>query len=299
MSHHHHHHYVADTHRIFAVAVGLNLFFAVLEAGLALQANSASLLADAGHNLTDVLALLFAWLANWLLQHRANVRYSYGYKRTTILAAFGNAFLLVMTAGGIVYQSVWQWLHPAAIHEWTIIIVALLGIVINAYTAWLFRQKQQEDLNLRGAFLHLAYDALLSLGVVLGAVLILLTGWALVDVVLGLVIALVILWGTWSFLRDSVYLLCDAVPSSVDREKVCEYLLSLAGVTAIHDLHIWGLSTREIALTAHIVMPEGMLEDKDYVLINQQLQVQFSITHVTLQVEKGSGRESCAQIDCC
>ena len=305
--HHHGHHHHSHDHmpsnqsinKAFAWSVILNLGFTVVEIIYALLANSMSLLADAGHNFSDVIGLLFAWGASWLLTKPAGRRYSYGYKKSTILAALANALLLILASGMIAYESILRLIHPVRIDEKLVIIVALVGILINGGTALLFMRGRESDLNIKAAFLHLASDALIAAGVVLTGVMIYYVHWLWLDPVVGLMIVLAILVGTWGVLRDSINLIMDAVPMGLDHFEVQEYLSHIQGVTAIHDLHIWGLSTRETALTAHLVMPDDMLSDEDYLRISRELKERFKINHVTLQVEKGSLEHSCEQIETC
>lgn len=300
--HHHGHHHMPATQSInkaFAWSVILNLGFTIAEIIYALLANSMSLLADAGHNLSDVIGLLFAWGANWLLTRPARRRFSYGYKKTTILAALANALMLILATGMIAYESILRLMHPQNIHEKIVIIVALIGILINGGTALLFMRDRESDLNIKAAFLHLASDAFIAMGVVFTGIMIYFLHWLWLDPVVGLVIVLAILVGTWGVLRDSINLIMDAVPSGLDHTGVKEYLTNIKGVTAIHDLHIWGLSTREVALTAHLVMPNETLTDENYLQISRDLKKQFKINHVTLQVEKGSLEHMCEQIETC
>lgn len=300
--HHHNHDHMPATQSInkaFAWSAILNLGFTIAEIIYALLANSMSLLADAGHNLSDVIGLLFAWGANWLLTRPARHRFSYGYKKTTILAALANALLLILATGMIAYESILRLIHPQVIHEKIVIIVALIGIFINGGTALLFLRGKESDLNIKAAFLHLASDALISIGVVFTGVMIYYLHWLWLDPIVGLVIVLAILIGTWGVLRDSINLIMDAVPMGLDHTGVKEYLSNIKGVTAIHDLHIWGLSTREVALTAHLIMPNETLTDENYLQINRDLKKQFKINHVTLQVEKGSLEHMCEQIETC
>ncbi|MBY0377464.1 MAG: cation diffusion facilitator family transporter [Gammaproteobacteria bacterium] len=282
----------------FAIAVFANLLFTLLEGGYAILAHSMGLLADAGHNLGDVLGLLLAWGANWLMTKPARDRYSYGYKRSSVLASLFNAFLLVATSAIIAYESILKLIYPGHINELIVIVVAAIGIVINGGTALLFFKQNKHDLNIKGAFLHLAADALLSLGVVITGIIVYYTGWVRLDAVIGLIIVVAIVMGTWDLLTQSLKLLLDAAPKHVDPQKVGAFLKSLPGVKAIHDLHIWGLSTREVALTAHLVMPNEGLSDADFDRINHQLLDDFSIHHVTLQVEKGDD-ESCVRDGTC
>lgn len=237
--------------------------------------------------------------ANWLLTRPPKKRYSYGYKRTTILAALANAMILFATSALIAYESIYKLLHITAVNEIIVMVVALIGIVINGGTALLFMRGAHDDLNIKGAFLHLLADALLSMGVVISAVMIYFTHWLWLDPLVGLIIVLVIIWGTWGLLRNSVSLILDAVPRYIDQQSVMEFLQHLPGVKAVHDLHIWGLSTKEIALTAHLVMPNTPLTDADYEKINKTLKEKFRINHVTLQVEDGSGDHPCSRSEIC
>ncbi len=298
--HHHHHSSSANSHNTaFALAVSLNAAFVLIEAGYALYANSMSLLADAGHNLGDVMGLGLAWLASWLLTRKASARYSYGYKKTTILAALLNAVLLLSTTLIIAIESIQKLWMPNHINESVMIWVAAIGIVINGSTALLFWRGHETDLNLKASFLHLAMDALISLGVVFTGIIIYFTKCWILDPLMGLVIVATILFSTWTLLRDSVNLILDGVPHSISKAAVETYLSSLTGVTAVHDLHIWGLSTRETALTAHLVMPGSVLSDADFLTINEHLLHQFQIAHVTIQVEQGSTKDPCGQTKTC
>jgi cobalt-zinc-cadmium efflux system protein len=299
---HHHGHHAPDLqfesiNLSFIVAVGANLLFTIFEAAYALYANSMSLLGDAGHNLSDVLGLLLAWGAAYLAAKKTSELYSYGYRRTTILAAIINSIVLVFTAGYIAVESMERLMSPSPVAEVAIMVVAGVGIFINAGTALLFAKGSKSDLNLRGAYLHLAYDAVISAAVVVGAAVILLTGWLWIDPALGLLIVVVIVSGTWGLLRDSINLILDAVPQGVDRNAIQAFLQNINGVSQVHDLHIWGMSTHENCLTAHLVMPENTLweSEQGYAKIGEALRERFKIHHVTLQVEKDL---ECATQDC-
>ena len=297
--HTHHQHNTPTFNSAFAIAVILNLGFTLIEALYAVTANSMSLLADAGHNLGDVVGLALAWGASVLVTRGASAKYSYGFKRTTILAAIVNALILVGTSTVIAYESIYKLLNPVTVHELTVIIVAFLGILINGGTAMLFMRGQATDLNIKGAFLHLAYDALISFGVVLTGFAILYTQWHWLDPAVGLIIVVAILAGTWGLLRDSVNLILDAVPHTVEEKAVRRYLCQLPDVAGVHDLHIWGLSTNEIALTAHLIMPDKPLGDEEYQKINYELKEKFNINHVTLQIEKGTSEDPCGRANVC
>lgn len=298
-AHGHHHGDPSTNQKAFLIATAVNFGFVVIEAVYALLANSMSLLADAGHNLGDVIGLVFAWVANYLLTKPSSTRYSYGYKKTTVLAAISNALLLVLATGIIGYESILRLFHPVAIQEKTIMIVAALGILINGGTALLFIKNAEDDLNIKSAFMHLAGDAILSLGVVITGAIVLFTHWLWLDPLVGLILALTILFGSWSLMRDSINLIIDAVPKKINQEKVKEYLFNIKGVTAIHDLHIWALSTKETALTAHLVCPERDFTDHDFHQINDDLKSHFHIAHVTLQIERGSLEDPCGQVETC
>jgi len=281
----------------FFIAVMANLVYTIVEAYYGFMTNSVALLGDAGHNLSDVLGLLLAWGAAYLATKKASASHSYGYRRSTILAAIINAVVLVLASGFIAFESFEKWFSPSPIQTTTVMIVATIGIFINAGSAMLFMRGSKEDLNLKGAYLHLAFDALISVGVVLAAMLIHFTGWLWVDSIAGLLIVVIILGGTWGLLKDSINLILDAVPEGVDQQAVREYLESIPGVTEVHDLHIWAMSTNETCLTAHLVMPLNTLWDSEesYAEIGDRLRNNFKVHHATLQVEKDP---DCDHADC-
>jgi cobalt-zinc-cadmium efflux system protein len=299
MSPHHHHPAAGNLNVSFALAVLLNTGFVLVEVIYAFNAYSVSLLSDAVHNFGDVLGLLMSWGASFLAKKPSTQRYSYGYKKLTILAALANTLLLVFTSALIVYESINKLRNPVSINESIVMVVAFVGIVINGGTALLFMKQQKSDLNIKSAFLHLAYDALIALGVVLTGAIIYFTAWQWLDPIVGLVIVAIIAWGSWNLLRRSVELILGAVPYGVDQKAVCIYLQKLPGVAAVHDLHIWGLSTQETALTAHLVMPGDGLSDQAHQQIKQVLAEKFQIQHVTLQVEQGQKEYPCEQAYVC
>lgn len=304
MSHtkdHHHHHtpFAVTLNLSFAFAVLLNSGFVLVEVVYAFIAHSMSLLSDAVHNFGDVLGLLMSWGASFLAKRHSTQRYSYGYKKLTILAALANALLLVFTSALIIYESINKLRNPTPINETIVMVVAFVGIFINGGTALLFMRQRLSDLNIKSAFLHLAHDALIALGVGLAGAAIYFTGWLWVDPIISLVIVGIIALGSWNLLRRSVELILGAVPYGVDQEAVTRYLKKLPRVEAVHDLHIWGLSTQETALTAHLVMPDEGLSDQEYQQINQALAEQFQIQHVTLQVEQGQKKYPCEQASVC
>lgn len=298
MAHQHDHHHPTKFGMAFALAVGLNLAFTIIEAIYALMAHSVSLLADAGHNLGDVLALAISWGAMLLLAKKATDRYSYGFKRTTILAALINALILFGTAAGIAIESINKLLNPAIVDEKIIIIIALIGIVINGSTALLFI-RGQDDLNIKSAFLHLAYDALISFAVVITGIIIYFTSANWLDPLIGLLITIIILLGTWKLLRQSVDLILDAVPQGIDRKAVQNFLIAQTHIIAVHDLHIWGLSTKETALTAHLIVSGNNLGNKQLQYIHNELATHFNIKHCTLQVENHEEHNVCNRTEKC
>jgi cobalt-zinc-cadmium efflux system protein len=269
----------------FAVGIGLNLTFVAAEFIYGVLANSVALMADAGHNLSDVLGLVIAWIASALSKRAPSSRYTYGLGGSSILAAVLNAMLLLVAVGAIAWEAVLRLFHPEPVASGTVMIVAAVGIVVNGVTASLFASGRKGDLNIRGAFLHMIADAAVSAGVVVAGMIMLYTGWLWLDPLTSLVIVGVIVWGTWSLLRDSLAMSVDAVPASIDPQAVRSYLSSCAGVTAVHDLHIWPLSTTENALTAHLVFPGGHPGDEFLLMAATELRRRFGIGHTTLQIE--------------
>ena len=279
--------------KAFGLAVCLNIGFVAFEAAFGILANSTALLADAGHNLGDVLGLLLAWGAQVLSTRGSSRRRTYGWKSTTIMAALINAVILFFAVAGIAWEAIHRFVNPRPVSGVTMIYVAAIGVVINTATALFFVSGQQKDLNIRSAFLHMAADAGVSLGVVAAGVGIMITGRLWIDPVISLVIGGIILVGTWGLLRDSVNLVLHAVPAEIDLREVSSYLLNVPGVKAVHDLHIWAMSTAETALTAHVVKP--ILENDDAMLtrIDAELQERFGIDHVTVQVERSNILNRC------
>jgi cobalt-zinc-cadmium efflux system protein len=282
-SHHGHRHDIGHG-RAFAIGIALNLAFVLIEAGYGFWADSMALLSDAGHNLSDVLGLAIAWGAALLAKRGATDRYTYGLRSSSILAALFNALLLLVAVGGIVWESVQRLIEPAPVMAGTMMVVAGVGILVNGFTAFLF-MSGHNDLNIRGAFLHMVADAAVSLGVVLGGLAILWTGAAWIDPVLSLVIAAVIVWGTWSLLRQSLRLSLHGVPSGIVVSDVRKALAQRPGVARVHHLHVWAVSTTETALTAHLVMPGGHPGDRFLAETLHDLKERFGIGHATLQIE--------------
>ncbi|MEJ2285069.1 MAG: cation diffusion facilitator family transporter [Desulfobacterales bacterium] len=288
-------HAPADFNRAFAIGVAFNVIYIVVEATYGVLAGSLALLADAGHNLSDVLGLLLAWGANYLVQRKPTKRHTYGWRKSTILAALTNAIVLLVAMGGIAWEAVRRFNDPSPVTGKTVIIVAAIGVVINTATALLFLSGRKEDLNIRGAFLHMAADAGVSAGVVVAGVVILTTGWLWIDPVVSLIITAIIVAGTWGLLHDSFNLALDAVPAGINPEAVKSYLAELPGVTGVHDLHIWAMSTSETALTVHLLKSDT---DDDDTLIKQasrELHEQFGIDHITIQWERRSELDHCGR----
>ena len=286
---HGHSHAPADFGRAFAIGITLNLGFVVVEAAYGLIAGSLALVADAGHNLSDVLGLVIAWIAATLAKRQPSARRTYGMKRSSILASLTNAVLLLIAVGAIVVEAVRRLDNPAPVAETTVIVVAAIGIAINLGTALLFARGSKGDINIRGAYLHMAADAAVSLGVVVAGFAMMATGWLWLDPLVSLGIALVIVLGTWGLLKESLDMALDAVPAGIDEGAVHSHLAALPGVTAVHDLHIWAMSTTETALTAHLVRPGHAIDDVFLGKVADELHGRFSIGHVTIQIEAGNG----------
>jgi cobalt-zinc-cadmium efflux system protein len=269
----------------FALGAALNIAFVVVEAVFGILSNSTALLADAGHNLSDVIGLLVAWGASVLTQRAPTARYTYGLGSSSILAALFNAMFLLTAVGAIAWEALQRFAHPAPVAAKTVMIVAAVGIAINGLTAWMFASGRKGDINIRGAFLHMAADAAVSAGVVVAAGLILLTGWQWIDPAVSLIICAIIVWGTWGLLKDSVRMSLAAVPENIEAASVSAYLKQLPGVVQLHDLHIWPVSTTETALTCHLVMPGGHPGDQFLLDTAHALAHRFSIGHATIQIE--------------
>jgi cobalt-zinc-cadmium efflux system protein len=284
--HGHHHHAPADFGRAFAIGIALNVAFVAVEAVAGVVYGSMALVADASHNLSDVLALALAWIASIAARRPPSGRFTYGYKSSTILAALANALLLAVALGAILFETVHRMMNPTEPQGLAMAAVAGIGIVINALTAMLFL-KGQEDINIRGAYLHMATDALVSFGVVVAGLAILLTGIWWIDPAVSLVILAVIAWGTWGLARDSLTMGLLAAPARIDLAQVKQHLASFDGVAAVHDLHVWPMSTTEVALTAHLVMPGRPAADSFLRDVAASLEARFGVGHATLQVESG------------
>ena len=292
---HSHAHAPAPGHgRAFALAVGLNVAIVVVQAVYGVIAHSTALLADAGHNLSDVLGLLLAWGATWLVARRPSARYTFGYGSSSILASLANAGLLLFACGVIVAEAIGRLMNPAPVAGLVVFVVATVGVVVNGFSAWLFMRGQKEDLNIRGAFLHMAADAAISAAVAISGLVILYTNWTWLDPVMSLFVVAVVVVGTWGLLRDSVRMALDAVPPGVSLQDIRDYLAGQPGVTDVHDLHVWALSTTGNALSAHLVMPAGHPGDESIDAIVVTLRERFSMQHATLQVDLGTTEHRCA-----
>ncbi len=269
----------------FAIGIGLNTAFVVVEALFGYAGNSVALIADAGHNLSDVLGLVVAWLAELLSKRAPSARFTYGLRGSSILAALFNAIFLLVAVGAIGWEALLRLFNPEPVASTTVIVVAAIGIIVNGVTAWLFASGRDSDLNIRGAYLHMASDALVSAGVVAAGLVIAATGWMWLDPLTSLIVSALIVAGTWGLLRDSVSMSLDAMPPGIDPDAVRRFLEMRPGVTEIHDLHIWSMSTKEIALTCHLVIPGGRPDDGFLRDLTHDLKHDFGIGHPTVQIE--------------
>jgi cobalt-zinc-cadmium efflux system protein len=293
-NHAHHHHPHADRlGRAFALGIALNFAFVAIEVVCGLMANSLALVADAAHNFSDVIGLVLAWGASTLARRPPSARFTYGLRGSTILAALANSMLLLVVTGGIAWEAMLRVNSPAMVNDQLMIVVAIAGIFINGGTALLFMADRKTDLNVRGAYLHMAADAGVSLGVAVAGAGILLTHWEWLDPVASLLIVAVVFAGTWGLLRDSVKLALHAAPQNVNPAEVRRYLTELPGVAEVHDLHIWAMSTTETALTAHLVMPGGHPGDEFFAAVVHHVEHAFHIGHATIQIELGGAANPC------
>lgn len=290
---HRHSHGVADFGRAFLFGIILNASFVVAETIYGVVGNSIALLADAGHNLSDVLGLLLAWGASILIKRTPSKRFTYGLRSTSILAALISAVLLLVVTGGIAWEAVMRFGHPSHVKNLTVIVVAGFGVAVNLSSALLFIGGRKDDLNVRAAFMHMIGDATIALGVVVSGFIILYTGWQWLDPAVSLIISILVIIGTWGLLRDSVNLALHAVPEGIDPDKVRSYLTSVDGVSEVHDLHIWAMSTMETSLTVHLVMPVGYPGDAFRHTVSEALHTQFNIAHATIQIETNDSPKPC------
>ncbi len=287
-----HDHSIKNYGPSFAIGIALNIGFVIIEAIYGVISGSLALIADAGHNLSDVLGLLLAWGAIWLAGKPRSDKRTYGYRKATILSSLGSALLLMMSLGAITWEAIGRFSDPQPVQGMTIMIVAGIGVVINTITALLFVSGQKQDLNIKGAYLHMAADAAVSLGVVVAGAIGMYTGWLLVDPITSLIIVTIVFMGTWSLLRDSINLALDAVPEGIDIQAIRDYLNGLPQVIQIHDLHVWAISTTEVALSVHLIISEQEPLPKNFLLhIQQRLHDEYGIEHATIQLEKESEQE--------
>ncbi|MBX9933849.1 MAG: cation diffusion facilitator family transporter [Methylobacterium sp.] len=297
-AHHRHDHAPASFGRAFAVGIVLNTGFVIVEAGYGIASQSMSLLADAGHNLSDVLALVVAWTASRLVKRDPTARYTYGLAGSSILAALFNALFLLLATGMIIWEAILRLLSPAPVAGATVMAVAAIGIVINGITAWLFSSGRRGDINIRGAYLHMLADAAVSAGVVAAGLVILLTGFNWLDPLVSLVIAGLIVWSSWGLLRDSMAMALSAVPAQIEPDEIRDFLRGRPGVADLHDVHVWPISTTETALTAHLVMEAGHPGNAFLVETARELSHRYGIGHTTLQIEDMAG-PPCALASAC
>jgi cobalt-zinc-cadmium efflux system protein len=292
--HHGHHHALPATFdRAFALGVGLNLAFVLAELLFGVRAHSLALISDAGHNLSDVLGLSLAWAGSLLARRGPTPRRTYGMRRFSILAAIGNAGFLLVAVGAITVEAIARLYHPEPVASGEVMVVAAIGIVINTGTALAFMRGRHGDLNIRGAFLHMLADAGASAGVVVAGLLIALTDWFWLDPAVSLLLVVLIIWSSWGLARDSLDLALDAVPPGIDPDQVTDVLRQLDGVMEVHDLHIWGMSTTDVALTVHLVRPCAGGEDAVLAAATEQLRTRFGIAHATIQLERGLAVHPC------
>ncbi len=290
---HEHIHEQINYNKAFLLGIALNIAYVIIEIVYGLQINSMALVADAGHNFSDVLGLILAWGGAYLAKTAITKNRTYGFRKSTILAALFNAIFLLIALGAITIEALRKIAVPQPTGGTTMMIVAGIGVVINTFTALLFMKGKEKDLNIKGAFLHMAADAGVSLGVVVAGFMINLTDFYLIDPIISLVIVIIITYGTWGLLKDSFYLSIDAVPKNINIEEVEKYLSLLYGVKEVHDLHIWAMSTTEISLTVHLVMPDEQKDDDFIGKVCKQLHDNFGIEHSTIQIEKKAQSANC------
>lgn len=294
--HEHHHHHGSPKGRFetpIVIAIVLNLVFVFIEGVFGWVANSIALIADAGHNFSDVLGLMAAWGAMALSRRPAGARFTYGLGRSSVLAALGNAVLLLVACGAIAWEALGRFLTPPPVAGATVMWVAGAGILVNGASAWLLHAGQDEDMNMRAAFLHMAADAAVSVGVVLSGLVILETGARWIDPAVSLLVVAVILWSSWGLLRDAVHLSLDGVPGNLDTVSIRQFIEGHRGVVEVHDLHVWALSTTSVALTAHLVVPDGDAGGKLLDALSEGLRQRYRIDHATLQIEQTVCSSAC------
>jgi len=294
---HNHNHDSDNFERAIKLGILLNLLFIITEFTFGILSNSMALITDAGHNFSDVISLILAWVSMWMIKKSATTKFTYGYKKGSILIAMVNAALLMFALGVITFEAVKRLYSVNEVGGKTIIIVASIGIVVNGFTALLFAKGKNKDLNIKGVFLHMLTDTLVSAAVVISGVLIIIFGYNWIDSVISLVVVVVIFIGTWNLLKDTVRLSVDAVPSHIEFDKVYSYLKNIEGVSDVHDLHIWAMSTSQNALTAHLVVSNDVKDERFIIKINSDLKNTFGISHSTIQIENNSNY--CAEQNCC
>ena len=299
-SHHHHHHHgaedVASLKNVYIVSVALNLAFVLIEAGVGLWGNSLGLLSDAGHNLSDVFSIVLALIALRLASTKSTKTLTYGYRKGSVLISLLNAIILLVAVGAILVESVHKFREPAAVNGGAVAWTAGAGILVNGLTAFLLMKHRKNDLNARGAFLHMAADTLVSVGVLISGIVISFTGWNFIDPVIGILIAIVILVSTWKLLSESLRLSIDAVPESIDPDEILEEMKEVSGVADVHHLHIWPISTTQVALTAHLVLEDFSDMAGTVHAVKHHLK-EHGIDHSTLEVERADA--PCEEHDCC
>jgi len=295
MEHSHQHPTPKNYTLAFGIGTALNVVFVIVEATFGFLSNSLALIADAGHNLGDVLALLLSWGATYLAQRKPTRTKTYGLRRGTILAAFVSSLILLMTMSIVAWEALGRFTEPSEVNSMTIIIVAAIGVLINTITALLFFTSQHDDLNIKAAFIHMAADAGVSLGVVIAGIAIMFTSLLWIDPAISLLIVVVIVISTWSVFRDSFNLAMDGVPKGIDVEKVRNFILQQDGIKEIHDLHIWAMSTTQVALTAHLVRDTTSIDDQFLHRLSKELEERFNIIHPTIQIESGTQAHMCDQ----
>ena len=295
-THHHHHHAPASLSAVFIVCITLNMAFVLVEAGVGFMYHSLGLLSDASHNLSDVFSLLLSFFAIQMAKRHSNRHFTYGYKKSTILASLINALVLLVVVGAILVESIYKLRNPVDISGEAISWTAGIGILINGATAWLLMKNQKYDLNVKGAFLHMAMDTLVSVGVVISGIIISATGFVMIDAFISLAIATIILFSTWGLLKESIYLSMDAVPSGIDPDEIEKSLSEVRGIDSWHHLHIWAVSTTENAATLHVVLKDISEMDKIKQLIKEALH-HNNIQHITIECE--TNESSCKDKTCC
>ena len=288
-----HSHEINNYNRSFTSGIALNIIFVAIEAGYGIFADSLALIADAGHNLSDVVGLLLAWGASMLATKTATEKRTYGFRKATIIASLASAIILLVAIGGIAWEAIGRFTNPKPVEGMTVLIVAAIGVVINTLTALLFVKGQKHDLNIRGAFLHMSADAGVSLGVVVAGILIMIKGWLWIDPVVSLAVVAIIFIGTWGLLRDSFNYAIDAVPRNIDIAGIKKYIMNYERVNHIHDLHVWPLSTTAVALTVHIVVTNDSLDNSFLRELQQHLHDNFGIEHATIQLETSTSENDC------